>query len=595
VIPLAVVVVLCATARPADAQAKPFKIVGEGVGPSGLPLPGQDPRPHWVVGNANFLGRHTGEGTVATDSAMGSGMIDEFVARKHGRTEVKYDHPVLEPILKDTYGVILYQEQVMRISMDMGGFTAGQADGLRKAMGKKVPEEIEKQRDKFLDGAKAKSIDRKLAEKVFNLIVQFGGYGFNKSHAGAYGVVSYRTAYLKANHPLEYATAILNGEIGHSAIGKEDEESKLVSYIQDAERMNIKILPPDVQTSQAPFSVEGNDIRFGLEAIKNVGSGAVESIVSTRTAGGPFTSWDDFINRIDLHAANRKVLESLIKAGAFDCFGTSRVALRSELMARLDQSLSSANSRRQELAIGQGLLFEASAMSAPADPGTSVEPWSEHTALSFEKEVLGFYFSGHPLAQHQHDLVAYSQYRLDKLPQASPDPRSAPLIRLAGMITSAKKMVTKEKKEPYARFKMEDLHGEIEAVVFPKSYKNGLSRYVVPNSFVVIKGKLSGRDTENELLVEEMMTIEEAKRKLVPFVGAIHLKISSAGLEDGILDTVRKIIDAHPGRSPVVLDVSMPGQGEYFIETEFNVKYGEPFLKAIEKVLGDESWDLQSV
>ncbi|MHB9154894.1 MAG: DNA polymerase III subunit alpha, partial [Endomicrobiales bacterium] len=526
---------------------------------------------------------------------MGSGMIDDFVARKHGRTKVKYDHPILEPILQETYGVILYQEQVMRIATDLAGFTAGQADGLRKAMGKKIPEEIEKQRDKFVEGAKNKGIEKKLAEKIFDQIVHFGGYGFNKSHAAAYGMVSYRTAYLKANYPLQYMTALLNSEIGHSVIGKEEEDSKLVGYLQDAESMGIKVLPPDIQKSLPRFTIDGDMIRFGLVAIKNVGQGAVESIAQVRASGGAFTSWEDFVGRVDLHAANRKVLESLIKAGAFDGFGESHTYVRAELMARLDKSLDWAVAQRQDEAIGQGSLFESSELARGIDKEVKVEPWTEHDTLAFEKEVLGFYLSGHPLAQHQHDLVAYSQYRLDRLPQGGPDPRSAPLIRVAGMIANCKKLVTKEKKEQYARFKLEDLNGEIEVVVFPKSYKNGLSRYIVPGSLVVVKGRLSGRDSENELLAEEILSMEEARNKLTPFVGAIHIKLSAAGIDDGVLDRIKEIIKGHPGRSPIILDVAMPGQGEYSIETEYTVKYGSNFFAEIEKLLGTDSWDLQSV
>lgn len=526
---------------------------------------------------------------------MGSGMIDDFVARKHGHAKIKYDHPLLEPILKDTYGVILYQEQVMRIATDLAGFTAGEADGLRKAMGKKIPEEIEKQREKFVAGAKARNIERRLAEKIFDQIVHFGGYGFNKSHAGAYGLVSFQTAYLKANYPLEYITALCNSEIGRSVAGKEDEESKLSTYIQDADKMGIKLLVPDVQKSEAKFSIQDGSIRFGLTAVKNVGEGAAESIAAARAEKGSFKSWEDFIGRVNLHAANRKVLESLIKAGAFDCFGTSYTATRAELMAKLDKSLEFAQSQNKDLVIGQGSLFEPEAFADTNSLKLKVEAWSEHDALAFEKEVLGFYLSGHPLAQHQHELVAYSQYRLDRLPPGAEDTRNAPIVRLAGMIANCKKLITKEKKEPYARFKLEDLNGEIEVVVFPKSYAAGLAKYIVPNSLVVVRGRLSGRDSTNELLAEDIMTMNEAKQRIAPFSGAIHLKVSSLGLEDSAIDRIKQIIKVHPGESPVVLDVSVPGQGEYAIETDMRVKYSPKFFQDVEGLLGQDSWELKSL
>jgi DNA polymerase-3 subunit alpha len=526
---------------------------------------------------------------------IGSGMIDDFISRKHGHSKIKYDHLILEPVLKDTYGVILYQEQVMRIATDLAGFTAGQADGLRKAMGKKIPEEIEKQRENFVSGAKSKNIERRLAEKVFDQIVHFGGYGFNKSHAAAYGMVSFQTAFLKANYPIEYMTALLNSEIGRSVTGKEDEESKLSTYIQDSDKIGIKLLVPDVQNSQEKFSIEGESIRFGLTAVKNVGEGGAESIVRARADKGSFKSWEEFMGRVDLHAANRKTLESLIKAGAFDCFGTNYLSTRAELMAKLDSSLESAQSQNKDLVIGQGSLFEPEAFAPHIDSKIKVEPWSEHDTLSFEKEVLGFYLSGHPLAQHQHELVAYSQYRLDKLPPGAEDSRSAPLVRLAGMIANAKKLVTKEKKEPYARFKLEDIYGEIEVVVFPKSYAAGMAKYIVPGAIVVVKGRLVGRDGSNELLAEEMMTMHEAKQRIAPLSGSIHIKLSPVGLEDNSIDKIKQIIGAHPGQSPVILDVSVPNQGEYAIDTAMSVKYSQKFFADIENLLGQDSWELKPV
>jgi DNA polymerase-3 subunit alpha len=525
---------------------------------------------------------------------MGSGMIDDFVSRKHGRTKVVYDHPILEPILKDTYGVILYQEQVMRIAQDLACFTAGDADGLRKAMGKKIPEEIEKQRENFITGAKKNKIERKLSEKVFDQIVHFGGYGFNKSHAAAYGVVAYRTAYLKANYMLQYMTALLNSEIGRSAVGKEDETSKIVNYMQDAESMDIKILPPSIQKSNMHFSIEGKNIRFGLLAVKNVGEGACEAIVKARNEKGEFKSWDEFMSRIDMREVTRKVFESLIKAGAMDCFGENHMFIRSELIAKMEESINWAGKHQKDVSSGQELLFEIGDISNNNSQKTlKIEPWSEHTALAFEKEVLGFYLSGHPLAQHTHDLLLYAQYRLDRLPSPIPGQKQA-LIRVAGMITSTKKLVTKEKKEQYARFKLEDLYGEVEVVVFPKSYKNGMSKYLMPNTMVVVNGRLSDRSTESEILAEEIMTLEEAKTKMPTFVGSVHLKLSSLGMEDDILDKIKDVIKAHPGKSPVYIDVSSTGQSEYVVETAMRIKPDLVFFTTIEKLLGPECLELKS-
>ena len=331
---------------------------------------------------------------------MQSGMLDQFVERKHGREKVAYDHPLMETILKDTYGCMVFQEQVMEISKKLANFTPGEADGLRKAMGKKIPEELEKMRGKFVDGCGKNKIKDKLAHKIYDQMVKFGGYGFNKSHSAAYGLVAYQTAFLKANYPIEFMTAVATSEIGHSSIGNADKENKLVTYLEEAKHMGLKILPPSIQASEAKFSIEGDDsIRFGLVAIKNVGEGAVDSMLAARK-DGPFKDLDDFCARVDLHAANKKVLESLVKAGALDTLDPGETAgeKRARLLSKLDDSVDRQARIREDLARGQGLLFGAAAAPPPtATQAPPVAPISEHDVLKFEKEVLGFYFSGHPL------------------------------------------------------------------------------------------------------------------------------------------------------------------------------------------------------
>ncbi|HVO33362.1 MAG TPA: DNA polymerase III subunit alpha, partial [Elusimicrobiota bacterium] len=375
---------------------------------------------------------------------MGAGMLDEFVKRKHNPSMVKFDHPLVEPVLKETYGIILYQEQAMQISQVFAGFTPGQADMLRKAMAKKIPEEIEKLRGLFMDGAQAKGIKEKTAHHVFEQIVTFGGYGFNKSHSTAYGLVSYQTAFLKANYPVEFMAAVLTSEIGHSAIGKE-EDSKLVTFLAETQAMGIAVLPPDVQRSFSEFSIEplpgkadaggpasGNGhaggtnpapverrrrsrqpvtgidgaIRFGLLAVKNVGSGAVESIEAARISGGEFGSVEDLCQRIDLRQANRKVLESLAKAGAMDSLVSETPRRgRPKILAALDGVIARSAKIREEHQMGQSSFFDWKDMAPPAAPARAANgelpkapEWAEHEFLGFEKEVLGFYLSGHPLA-----------------------------------------------------------------------------------------------------------------------------------------------------------------------------------------------------
>jgi DNA polymerase-3 subunit alpha len=566
---------------------------------------------------------------------MGAGMLEEFVKRKHNAAAIKYDHPILEPILKETYGVILYQEQVMRISQDFAGFPPGQADVLRKAMGKKIPEEIEKLRGQFMAGAKAKGIKEKTAHQVFEQIVTFGGYGFNKSHSTAYGLVSYQTAYLKANHPLEFMTALLTSEIGHSAIGKE-EDSKLVGFISEAESMAIKVLPPDVQKSFSEFTIEDDPsppalslqgeggrrpgegaIRFGLLAVKNVGSGAVESVVQARKESGAFQSVEDFCRRIDLRQANRKVLESLVKSGAFDGLSDEPAhQSRAHVLLELDEVMARSTKIREEAQSGQNSLFGWDEMAPPSAKATGGRPfeasakggspafakategmpaealakagWSEHELLAFEKEVLGFYLSGHPLARFQSELNLFSSHRITQLPS------SGTTVRLAGMLSNVRRLITKAKKEPYARCRFEDLEGEVDIIVFPKAYAGGISQHLKPSAMVVVTGKVNRRaeDGNPEILVEEMVPLEAAREQ---YVSELFVRMSSPGVEEKALEDLRDILARYPGRCRVCLELDTPPQGKVIVETDVSVKPSQELLAEIEKHLGHQSWKITKI
>ena len=551
---------------------------------------------------------------------MGAGMLEEFVKRKHNPSTIKYDHPILEPVLKETYGVILYQEQVMRISRDFAGFTPGQADVLRKAMGKKIPEEIEKLRGQFMEGAKAKDIKEKTAHQVFEQIVTFGGYGFNKSHSTAYGLVSYQTAYLKANYPIEFMTALLTSEIGHSAVGKE-EDSKLVNFINEATEMGIKVLPPDVQKSFSEFSIEEalphpsplpagegaqrageakSCIRFGLLAVKNVGTGAVDSIVAARKDGGEFKSFDEFFQSVDLRQANRKVLESLIKAGAFDCFADEPPQrLRARYLLELDGVMARSSKMREESQSGQDSLFGWQEMAPAKTRGTTERRsegrsetdsrvgWSEHELLSCEKEVLGFYLSGHPLARFQSELNLFSSHRLNKLPG------SGATVRVAGMLSNVRRMVTKAKKEPYARCRFEDLDSEVDLIIFPKAYASGISQYLKPSEMVVVTGKLNRReDGGPEILVEEMTLLAKAREQ---YVSELMVRMTFAGLEGTVLEELKEVLARYPGRCRVCVEVDTPPQGSVIVETDFSVKPTAALFEEIEKRLGHESWKITKI
>ncbi|MCL2335691.1 MAG: DNA polymerase III subunit alpha [Endomicrobia bacterium] len=518
---------------------------------------------------------------------MGSGMLDDFVSRKHGRTKIVYDHPLQEPILNDTYGVILYQEQVMKMAIALAGFTPGEADALRKAMSKKIPEVIEKQREKFINGAKANNVDKKIADKIYNNIVAFAGYGFNKSHSAAYGIVSYQTAYLKANYPLEYITSLLNSEIGRSAV-KDNEESKLVTYLEDAGLFGIKILPPDIQRSDGRFKTENGNIRFGLLAVKNVGEGVTECIEKVRGgANGAFKDWDEFLQRIDLKSTNKKALESLTKAGVFDPFGKDKLEIRAALIASIDSSVDKAAKIKHDKESAQGFLFDSAETIKSEKTLLKAKPLETFEALDFEKEVLGFYLSGHPLTPRKRDLVAYSNYRLDSLPvpKENVDIKDAQIVRIAGMIASIKKLISKAKKEPYAKFKVEDLSGSVEAILFPKSYERYES-YLTPNNVVVIKGRLMGSEGQAEIIVEEMMTIDEAKKKFQPNCGEVHIKLSTTRFDDDLKDQLTKVFKDNKGKAKVFLDLEDPVSGSFSIETEYLSDCSDTFVEEVEKAIG---------
>ncbi|MBI3292532.1 MAG: DNA polymerase III subunit alpha, partial [Elusimicrobia bacterium] len=524
---------------------------------------------------------------------MGAGMLDEFVRRKHHPSEIKYDHPLLEPILRDSYGICLYQEQVMQIAQEVAGFSPGQADILRRAMGKKIPEELERQREDFLKGAKQRGIDRRVAVKIFEQIVHFGGYGFNKSHSVVYGLISYQTAHLKANHPLEYMASLLTSEIGRSAVARE-EESKLVHFLTEAEALGIAILPPDVQTSEVAFAIQEEGIRFGLLAVKNVGEAAAEAIVRARQQGAPFGSLEDLCRRVDPRQVNRKVLESLVKAGALDRLSDGEG--RAQLYHRLFDVMGRASRKREEVLAGQGSLFDFGEVPSPGSPlapshasvpSNSDLAWPEHLLLSYEKEVLGFYLSGHPLAKYQQELTLYSTHHLGQLSGGGNGQ-----LRIAGMIANVKRLVSKGRKEQYARCRFEDLTGEIDLVVFPRSYAEGMAKHLRPGEMVVVTGRVSRRSEEFplELIAEEIIPIRDARER---FIKKLMLKFVTAGLEDALLLKVKEVLTAHPGACQVVLQVSTPRHGDILIETNLRVKPTEGLLQSLERLLGKEAWKVQ--
>ncbi|TBR22498.1 DNA polymerase III subunit alpha, partial [bacterium] len=533
---------------------------------------------------------------------MQSGMLDDFVARKHG-AKVKYDQAKLEPILKDTYGCMVYQEQVMEISKSLAGFTAGMADGLRKAMGKKVPEEMEKLRGDFVKGCDKNGISAKLAEKIYDQILKFGGYGFNKSHTVAYGTVSYQTAYLKANYPVEYFTALLTSEIGHSAVDVEGKENKLVTYLDDAEAFGLSVLGPDVNRSETAFSIEdgakGPVIRFGLNAIKNVGASAADSIVKARAEAGPFSGLDDLCRRVDLKAVNKRAFESLVKAGALDAMmpGLPATESRARLSRSLEETMGRQAAVKEDLARGQGLLFggdlpAARSPETPANGQGASEPWHEHDLLKAEREVLGFYMSGHPLVRCKDLLEAVATHQISALTQP------AEKVRLAGMIATLKKVITK-KGDAMARGVLEDLSGELPMLVFPRAYAQVQSQ-LRSNAMVCVTGRIQlaadmraeeGTPAAPEMVVEEVMSLDMAVNR---FARSLTLRLTKAGLEESLLADVKRALDKHPGRIPVLLRLEAPSGPPVLIETDEKVALTDGLFEQLGKILGDKAWKIES-
>jgi DNA polymerase-3 subunit alpha len=523
---------------------------------------------------------------------MQSGMLDMFVDRKHGREQVAYDHPLLETILKDTYGCMVFQEQVMEISKKLAGFTPGEADGLRKAMGKKIHEDLEKMRDKFVKGAAVNKVSLKLANKIYDMMVKFGGYGFNKSHSVAYGIVAYQTAYLKANFPIEFMTAVLTSEIGHSSIGAEDKENKLVTYLEEARRMGMKVLPPDVNLSETRFDIQNGEIRFGLLAIKNVGSGAAESIVSA-SREKPFSSLDDFCSRVDLHAINKKAVESLIKAGAMDCLrpADNPAAARARLLASVDEAVGRQQKVRADLDKGQGLLFGSAPPPAQETSAShaAIKSLSEHDTLAFEREVLGFYFSGHPLLSVKAQLKAVATHEVSQLAPSITTP-----VRMAGMISRIRKMVSKKTGEPWAILTLEDLTGEITLLCFPKTYASGVNNIAKVSAFVSATGRLSfkGEDAGSgtpEIIVDEMTVLDASVSR---YAKRLRLKCD-ATLGTEALETLREALEKNPGPCPVVLEQDTP-EGLAVLEVDQRVNLNAALFEAVETILGERSWNIDA-
>jgi len=475
---------------------------------------------------------------------IGSGMVDDFINRKHGHLKAKYDHPLLEEILKDTHGIILYQEQVMQIVSTLAGFSLSQADLLRRAISKKNPEVIQQQRKEFVEGCLKNEVrvDKRIADKIFNLIEFFSNYGFNKSHSAAYALISYRTAYLKAHYPVEFMAALLTSE--------RENTDKVAQYIEEAKRMGIDILPPDINESFANFTVVKDAIRFGLAAVKNVGGGAIESIVEARKGHGVFESLYDLCEHVDLRLVNRKVTESLIKCGAMDSFKLHR----SQAMAMLDHALDVAGVLQKDRVNGQYSLFDKfesdDKFKSCFQQVPDIKEWPESQLLAFEKALLGFYISSHPLAKYEKSLCLYATSTTQTLGQL----HDGDEVSIGGIITKAKFTFTKRTGDKMAILRLEDLKGTVEVLVFPRSFKNA-EKNISEDAIVFIKGRVNLREDTPKIIAEEVLPLDEARQK---YTQAVSIELITTGLEKDTLQKLSEVFAKHKGPTPVYINFTTP-------------------------------------
>jgi DNA polymerase-3 subunit alpha len=508
-------------------------------------------------------------------------LIPDFIKRKQGKIPITYEVPELEPILKDTYGVIVYQEQVMAIANKVAGFSLGQADILRRAMGKKKPEEMEKLRVKFLDGAKQNKIPEKKAEKLYELIQKFAGYGFNKSHAAAYAVVCYQTGYLKAHYPTEFMAALMTTDMGN--------QDKIVGYFTECRDLGIKVLGPDVNASQKNFAVSGGAIRFGLAAIKNVGEGAVESVLAIRADTGPFKSFYDFCRRVDLHKVNKRMLEGLIKAGAFDSTG----AKRSQLMAVIDQAVEEGAAAQRERELGQTSIFGAelnghdTSATTTTPPLPSIAEWDQAQRLKYERELTGFYITAHPLTRYEATISALSTATTVSLAEL-PDGKE---VKICGIIATVKSMLTK-KGDRMAYLTVEDLQGTVEVIVFPDLCKTA-GELIAPERLVRITGTIDRGDKGTKIRGSKIEPLAEVQTQSIK---RIRIRLSDRPEVREQLPRLLDIFKRHPGGTTISMSFRTDGalEAETAPLPNLTVSPSEHFVADVEEVLGKGALSLLS-
>ena len=501
------------------------------------------------------------------------GMVDDFIARKHGKKKVTYELPELQAILEETFGVILYQEQVIQIASRLAGYSLGEADLLRRAMGKKKKEEMAAQREKFLAGCAGRKVPARKAERIFDLMEEFAGYGFNKSHACAYALLAYQTAWLKVHYPVEFFCALLTSETGST--------EKMVKYIGEARAAGITVLPPDVNSSDMDFTPAGEAIRFGLRAIRNVGENAVRSILEARQTVGRFHSLRQFCEVADVRLLNRRLLESMIRAGAMDSLG----ARRSQLMAMIDPAIEHAQRIVRERSVGQHGLFAGSSESAAhvstGDVLPDIEEWPEHERLAREYEMLGFYVSGHPLERYRTRLDELSVCPLGALEEKS----NGVEISVAGIV-AAERAMRSRKGQRWAILTLQDMTGMAEVLVFPESFQR-LERTLRKGSTIVVKGKISVEDVGTRVILAEARSLDADSA--APGAGQLRIHVDTESLDNESLNLLRELFSSRPGPCQVVFVVATADGTVGTQLTRFRIRPDDDLISRVRDLLGDAS------
>ncbi len=549
-------------------------------------------------------------------------LIPDFIKRRHGEVEIVYEHPLLESISKETYGVLIYQEQVMQAAQILAGYTLGGADLLRRAMGKKKAEEMAQHRKLFVKGAKERNnIPESKANSIFDLLEKFAGYGFNKSHAAAYAIVAYQTAYLKGNYPVEFLSAMLTNDMGT--------QDKLKIVLDEAKALGVEVLPPDVNDGQAffyparsrapranplsPIGGEGQGegakaanadgvtnspaadptssiqhpaspgaIRFGLAAIKGVGEVAVQGIIEARDKGGKFTSLTDFCERVDSRTVGRKTLEALIKCGACDSFGEPRASM----FAALDRVMARAASAAADRSRGQVSLFGMmeEPVTKEVEKATHLPEWPQHELLAHEKELLGFYVTGHPLTPLAPLLERFCLHNSTTAKTLAP----RTMTRIGGMVGAVQQGMSKKSGKPYAMVTLEDLEGNFSMLLMNENYDK-YRDFLVSGKALLVVGEVNNDEDKPKLFPSEIMALEDAPRK---FTRQVHLRLYPAHLDDAKLDATRALVEAHRGKCPLFLCFRYPDAPPLFIETHerYAITPSVAFQRAVDELLGEETY-----